>query len=84
LPNIKSAKKRMDLSKKQNLRNRKVISELKTKTKILSAAQAESADNAQDLFKELVGLVDKAHKKGVIHKNKANRKKAQLTKLMGA
>lgn len=74
----------MDLSKKQNLRNRKVISELKTKTKILNTAKTEGADNAQDLFVELVGLVDKAHKKGIIHKNKANRKKAQLAKLMGA
>ncbi len=84
LPNIKSAEKRIILSKKQNLRNRQVISELRTKTKALSAAVNEGADNAQDLYKELVGLVDKAWQKGVIHKNKANRKKAQLSKLMSA
>ena len=84
LPNIKSAEKRIVLSEKQSKRNRVVISELKTKTKSLSAAVEEGADNAQELYTELVGLVDKACQKGVIHKNKANRKKAQLAKLMSA
>ena len=84
LPNIKSAEKRIALSLKQNLRNRTVISELKTKTKSFTAALADGADNAQDLYKELISLVDKAEQKGIIHKNKANRKKAQLAKLMSA
>ena len=84
MPNIKSAEKRIALSKKQNLRNRMFVSEIKTKTKILAAAKAEGADNVQTLFQELVGLVDKAQQKGIIHKNKANRKKAQLSKLVSA
>ena len=84
LPNIKSAEKRIILSQKQNLRNRVVISELKTKTKSLNAAVAEGADNVSDLYKELVKLVDQAQQKGIIHKNKAARKKAQLAKLISA
>jgi small subunit ribosomal protein S20 len=84
LPNIKSAEKRIALSQKQNMRNRQVISELRTKTKTLNAAVKDGADNAQELYTELVGLVDKAWQKGVIHKNKASRKKAQLAKLMSA
>ncbi len=84
MPNIKSAEKRIVLSEKQNLRNRKVISELRTKTKALSAAVNDGAENTQELYTELVGLVDKAWQKGVMHKNKANRKKAQLAKLMSA
>ena len=84
LPNIKSAEKRIILSQKQNLRNRVVISELKTKTKSLNAAVAEGADNVADLYKELVKLVDQAQQKGIIHKNKAARKKAQLAKLISA
>ena len=84
LPNIKSAEKRIILSQKQNLRNRVVISELKTKTKSLNAAVAEGADNVADLHKELVKLVDQAQQKGIIHKNKAARKKAQLAKLISA
>ncbi len=84
LPNIKSAEKRIALSQKQNLRNRNVISELKTKTKSLDAAVAEGADNVQDLYRELVKLVDQAQQKGIIHKNKAARKKAQLAKLISA
>lgn len=84
LPNIKSAKKRVILSRKQNLRNRQVISELKTRTKEYYAAAEDGADNAQKLFTEVAGLVDKAASKGVIHKNKANRKKAQLAKKLQA
>ena len=84
LPNIKSAEKRVALSQKQNLRNRQIISEIKTKTKALSAAVDEKTENAQELYKELVSLVDRAQQKGIIHKNKAGRKKSQLAKLIGA
>lgn len=84
LPNIKSAEKRIALSQKQNLRNRRIISEIKTKTKVLSEAAGAKADNTQELYKELVSLVDKAQQKGVLHKNKAARKKAQLAKLISA
>lgn len=84
LPNIKSAEKRVALSKKQSLRNRQVISEIKTKTKTLSAAVNDGAKNVSDLHKELVSLVDRAQQKGVMHKNKAARKKAQLAKLVSA
>lgn len=84
LPNIKSAEKRIALSQKQNLRNRQIISEIKTKTKALSVAVDEKKENTQDLYKELVSLVDKAQQKGIIHKNKAGRKKAQLAKIVSA
>ncbi len=84
MPNIKSAEKRMILSQKQNLRNRKVISELKTKTKTLNTAVSNGAENTQELYTELVSLVDKAWQKGVMHKKKANRKKAQLAKIVNA
>lgn len=84
MPNIKSAEKRVELSAKQNLRNRQVISEIKTKTKTFQIAVNENADNVQQLFTEVTGLVDKAASKGVIHRNKANRKKAQLAKMIQA
>ena len=80
LPNIKSAEKRVILSAKQNLRNRQVISTLKSKIKEFETAVAEGSDNKEQLFKEATSLVDNAAAKGVIHKNKANRKKAQLAK----
>ncbi len=84
MPNIKSAVKRVELSEKQNLRNRQIISSLKTKTKELEAAVDAGSDNAQQLFVEATGMVDKASAKGVIHKNKANRKKSQLAKMIQA
>ena len=84
LPNIKSAEKRIILSQKQNLRNRHVLSEIKTKTKSFQKAVEAGNENVNDLFRELTGLVDKAQQKGVIHQNKANRKKAQLSKMLSA
>ena len=84
LPNIKSAEKRVALSAKQNLRNRHVISSLKSKIKEFEDAVSEGSENVQQLFIEATGLVDNAASKGVIHRNKANRKKSQLAKKLQA
>lgn len=84
MPNIKSAQKRVVLSEKQNLRNRQVISALKTKIKEFEVAVKAGSDNSQQLFVEATSLVDSAASKGVIHKNKANRKKSQLAKKIQA
>ena len=79
LANIKSAKKRVGITAKQNLRNRMVTSAVKTSIKrydqALAAGDAAAAETA---FLKAVSTVDKAASKGVIHKNAANRKKAQL------
>ena len=84
MPNIKSAKKRVVLSAKQNLRNRSVISALKSKIKEFETAVENGAENSQQLFVEATGLVDNAASKGIIHRNKANRKKAQLARKIQA
>ena len=84
MPNIKSAKKRVTLSAKQNLRNRQVISTLKTKIKEFESAVEAGSDNVQQLFIETTSFVDNAASKGIIHKNKANRKKSQLAKKIKA
>ncbi len=79
MANIKSAKKRVGITAKENLRNRMVTSAVKTSIKrydqALSAGDAAAAEAA---FLKAVSTVDKAASKGVIHKNAANRKKAQL------
>ena len=81
MANIKSAMKRVKVSKIQNMRNRMITSDLKTAIKKFDKA-LESDDRAAitEYYTVAVSKVDKAAAKGVIHKNAANRKKAQLAK----
>ena len=81
LANIKSAIKRVKVTEKQNLRNRMEKSALKTAIRRFDEAlNAEDKDAAQAAYLKAVSTVDHAATKGVIHKNAANRKKAQLAK----
>ena len=84
MPNIKSAKKRVKVIAKKTLHNKMIKSALKTDLKKFDAAVAEDAANKEELFKIAVGAVDKAALKGTIHKNKANRTKAQLAKKLNS
>lgn len=79
MANIKSAKKRVGITQKQNLRNRMVSSAVKTSIKRFNQA-IEEGDQAktENSYIKAVSMVDKAAAKGVMHKNAANRKKAQL------
>jgi small subunit ribosomal protein S20 len=85
LANHKSALKRVGTTAKKNLRNRMVTSQVKTAMKSFDTVVA-SGDNAavSKAFVQTVSTVDKAAAKGVIHKNAANRKKAQLAKKLTA
>lgn len=81
MANIKSAIKRVKITEKQNLRNRMVKSELKTTIRrfdeAMKSGDAAAADKA---YLTAVKTVDQAAGKGVIHKNAAGHKKAQLAK----
>ncbi len=85
MANIKSAIKRVKVTEKQNLRNRIVTSQYKTAVKKFDKA-LESNDEAlvNETYTNAVSMADKAAAKGVIHKNVANRKKAQLAKKLAA
>ena len=85
MANIKSAMKRVKITRAQNLRNRMIISDLKTALKKFDKA-LESGDEAaiSEMYTIAVSKVDKAVTKGVIHKNAANRKKAQLAQKLAA
>ena len=75
MPNIKSAKKRVLISRERRERNKAKRTELRTK---LKGARADEATVAQ--IQQAVITVDKAVGKGIIHKNKAARLKSQLAK----
>jgi small subunit ribosomal protein S20 len=76
LPNIKAAEKWMRQTDKRTVRNKDVKTRLKTIFKKVVAAQDG------DAVKSVESAFDKAAKTGVIHKNKAARKKSRLAKAM--
>ena len=85
MPNIKSAEKRMRVEAKANLRNRMIKSELKTFAhKFEAAISAGDQAAAATICKEYTGALDRAALKGTIHKNSADRKKAQISKALAA
>ena len=79
MANIKSAKKRIEVSRLQRERNKSRRTEIKTYIKKFDAAVEE---NKADEASELIKLIDKKMKKsalhGVIHKNAASRKLSKL------
>ncbi len=82
MPNIKSAKKRVLVTKTKAARNKDLKSNLKTALKKAELAVETNADNKEEAVKAAVQKLDQAWSKGLIHKNKAARKKSQLaTKL---
>ena len=80
MPNIKSAKKRVLVNQAKAMQNKAAKSALKTDIKKFEAAVAEGNRSEADVaYKVAVKAVDKAAAKGLIHANKAARKKSQLT-----
>ena len=84
MPNIKSQKDRVLQSKKENLRNKAVKSNLKTVIKKADIALADGSADAQMAVVEAVSTIDKARSKGVLHKNTAARKVSRMMKKANA
>ena len=80
MPNIQSAKKRVKVSEKKNLRNRMIKSGMRSAVRKLNDAIAADAQKAGAQLSATTAVIDKAASKGVIHKNAANRKKARLAR----
>ncbi|MBQ4321584.1 MAG: 30S ribosomal protein S20 [Oscillospiraceae bacterium] len=79
MPNIKSASKRVQVSKVLNARNRADKSVLKTSLKKFDAAVAEgNREAAESAYKVAVKTVDRAAAKGIIHANNAAHKKSRM------
>jgi small subunit ribosomal protein S20 len=74
VPNIASAKKNMRKSRAAAIRNRAQRSALRTALK-----RASSGGNAEDSL-AAVKLLDRASRKGLIHKNAAARHKSRLAR----
>jgi small subunit ribosomal protein S20 len=73
VPNIKAAEKWMRGTARRSARNLDVKTRLKTLYKKAASAGGE-------MVQEVEGQFDKAARKGIIHPNKAARKKSRLAK----
>mgnify|MGYP000192402670 CR=1 FL=1 len=85
MPNIKSAKKRVEVIKKKTMRNNSIKSGYKTAIKKAEAAiESNNMEEAKKLTSFATKKIDQACTKGVIVKNTASRKKSALAKKLNA
>ena len=85
MANIKSAIKRIKVAEFKTRRNKMIISSLKTSIKKFEdSVKVGNLEEAQNLFKKAISLIDKAAAKGSLHKNTAARKKSRLSNKLKA
>jgi small subunit ribosomal protein S20 len=80
VPRIKSAKKAMRQSRRHAIVNRAQRSALRTALKRVRSATTK--DEATNAYASAVRLLDRAARKGLIHKNNAARNKSRLAKFV--
>jgi len=80
--NIKSQIKRIKTNEAARERNKRVKSEVRTRTK--NALAAAGTENELETLKAAIKRIDKAATKGVIHKNQAANKKSGLMRRINA
>lgn len=81
MPNKTAAMKSLRQSKKRQVTNARIKTDVRVKFKNIDALIKEGKlDEAKKLVQTFQKAIDKAAKKNVISKNKANRKKANLMK----
>ena len=73
MANTKSAAKRARQTQGRALHNRQVLSRIRTLSKRAGNANAQTGD-----ITALISAIDKAAKRGIIHRNAAIRRKARL------
>jgi len=76
MPVTKSAKKKMRQDKRRYLINQKIRQQMKAATKVMRKKPTKKA------LQKASQALDRAAKKGVIHKKKASRLKSRLAKLL--
>lgn len=85
MANIKSAMKRIKVTRRQTLENKAKKTELKSYIKKFDAAvQSGNFDEARNILKVVDKKLKKATSKNVIHKNAASRQLSKLSKKLNA
>lgn len=80
MPNIKSAKKKLKKDIKKTERNNQYKNKIELLMKKIK--KEKKITEIKDLVKKLYSVIDKAAKKNIFHKNKANRLKSNILKLV--
>ena len=82
MANIASQEKRIQRAERERAENRRYTSSIKTYFRRLEdAAQAGDDDRADTEHRELVSLIDRAVKRGALHRNTGARKKGRAARL---
>jgi small subunit ribosomal protein S20 len=82
MANIHSQKKRILRTERERLENRQYTSAIKTYFRHLEAAvQGGDEDTAASEHRRLVSTIDKAVKRGAMHKNTGARRKSRASRL---
>ena len=82
MANIPSQKKRILRAERERLENRRYVSKIKTYFRRLERAVAEGDDGTADAeHRELVQTIDKAVKRGALHRNTGARKKSRAARV---
>ena len=92
MANTKSAEKRIEINKRNRLRNRFYKSSVRTLIKVFFkdlelykiSKNPEDKEKLQKVLNSVYSLIDKGTKKNVFHKNAAARKKAKLAAYLKA
>lgn len=85
MPNIKSAKKRVNVIEKKTLQNNMIKTAYKTAVKKFeTAVESGNKEEAQKLLVEATKKIDQAYSKGVLKLNTISRKKSSLAKKFNA
>lgn len=84
MPNIKSAIKRVKVTKTKTLKNKIKKSALKTVIKNCKESISTNDSNAAEVLKSTISSIDKAASSKLLHKKTASRKKSKLAKALNA
>ena len=82
MANIASQEKRIHRAERERQENRRYTSSVKTYFRRLEDAVQSGDDSRADTeYRELVSLIDRAVKRGALHRNTGARKKSRAAKL---
>jgi len=84
MPNNAAAEKRMRQEQKRRLHNRSIKSLVRTQITKARTAITAGDENSEEAVRNAVSELDRAAKKGVIHRNNAARRKSRLMKRLNA
>jgi small subunit ribosomal protein S20 len=82
MPHHKSAKHRVKTNARDNVKNRGVLSTVRSTVKAVRAKATAKDATTAETYREAASVLDRAVRKGVIKKATANRQKSRLARVV--